>query len=405
MDYDLSIRDLCRETSFKLPYKINWTNNNNEPNYFTFPKKLSGTEASIIILSSENFPTGSSNDGPAFFSVKKAIETNRITNNTLEFCVVDNAIPSFAWACSQFGIKCIIRTPQLTHKYFIKKAKDYNAEVIYEGVKSIDVAKISKHHSNKKNFISQYECFQSYIYHSIVTSYWANKAITNRGTSKIVITSYPSSSGALSGTGAALKKLFPYSKNLIAEPNGSALLNGLRKPKDIFLGFGLPYIPLIHNILGTDYTIAVDEHETIKVLKCIEQFSDKIMELYNIDSRELKSLKNKLGLSTIASIIGVINLAKQLYLKAEDSVIVISEDTAAPYMDLLKKEIIEDIDVKAIIDEAFVNSPFRRVLDITGQRQRERLFKKKNTHWLEKGVPNMTLERMTNPEYWDSILF
>ncbi len=65
----------------------------------------------------------------------------------------------------------------------------------------------------------------------------------------------------------------------------------------------------------------------------------------------------------------------------------------------------EDIDVKPIIDDAFVNSPFRRVLDVTGQRQRERLFKKKNSFWLEKGVPNMTLERMKSPEYWESILY
>lgn len=404
MDYNLTIRDLNRDT-VNLPYRLNWTTNSNDVNFFCFPKKLSGTDANILILTSDNFPTRSSNDGPAYFSVKKAIETNRVVKNSLEICVVDNAIPSFAWACSQFGIHCIIRAPQLTHPYFIKKAKDYGAEIIFEGVKNIDVEKIVKNHSNKKNFISGYECFQSYLYHSIVTSNYINKALISRGSSKIVITAYPSSSGALTGATATLKKMFPYSKNLLVEPSNSALLNGDRKSKDLFYGYGVPYIPLIHNILGTDYTIPIDELEVIRVLKCIEEFSDKIEQVYGIDSREIKNLKTRLGLSTVASIIGVINLAKQLYLKEDDNVIVISEDTAEPYLELLKNEIMEDIDVKPIIDEAFVNSPFRRVLDVTGQRQRERLFKKKNTYWLDKGVPNMTLERMKTAEYWESILY
>ena len=225
------------------------------------------------------------------------------------------------------------------------------------------------------------------------------------GDNKIVITSYPASSGALTGTAASLKKMYPYSKNLVIEPEKAAILNGSRKSKELFHGYGSPYVPLIHNILGTDYTISVNELEVVKVLKCIEEYSDKIMQEYNIESQEIMNLKTKLGLSTIASIIGVINLAKQLYLKADDSVVVISEDTAEPYLDLLKNEIMEDIDVKPIIDDAFVNSPFRRVLDVTGQRQRERLFKKKNSFWLEKGVPNMTLERMKSPEYWESILY
>lgn len=404
MDYNLSIRDLNRD-GINLPYKLNWTTNNSEPNFFCFPKKLSGTEANIIILTSDNFPTRSSNDGAAYFSVKKAIENNRVVKNTLEICVVDNAIPSFAWACNQFGIKCVIRTPQLTHPFFIKKAKDYGAQIIFEGVKSLDVEKIVKNHSNNKNFISGYECFQSYLYHSIVTTNYINKALLAKGSGKIIITAYPSSSGALTGAAASLKKMYPYSKNLLVEPSKAALLNGDRKSRDLYYGFGVPYIPLIHNILGTDYTIPTEETEVLRVLKCIEDFSDKIQEVFNIDSREIKNLKGKLGLSTIASIIGVINLAKQLYLKEDDNVIVISEDTAEPYLDLLKNEIMEDIDVKPIIDEAFVNSPFRRVLDVTGQRQRERLFKKKNTYWLEKGVPNMTLERMKTQGYWDSILY
>jgi cysteine synthase len=404
MDFNLSVRDLCREGSSSLPYRINWTNNNNEPNFITFPKKLTGTEANVLILCSDNFPTGSSNDGAAFFAVKKAIETNRVINNTLEFCVVDNAIPSFAWACAQFGLKCIIRTPQLTHRYFLKKALSYGAKIIHEGVKYIDVVKIAKNHSNKKNFISQYECFESYIYHSIVTSYYANKAVSTKGNNKLIICSYPSSSGALTGAASALKKIYPYSKNLAAEPSKAAILNGARKSKELFHGFGVPYIPLIHNVLGTDYAVSINETETIKVLKCIEDYDNKIIEAYNIDSREIKSLKNKIGLSTIACLIGIINLAKQLYLKQDDNVLVISEDTSAPYLDLLKREIIEDIDVKHIIDEAFVDSPFRRILDITGQRQRERVFKNKNYFWLEKGVPNMTLERMKNQEYWESIL-
>ena len=101
--------------------------------------------------------------------------------------------------------------------------------------------------------------------------------------------------------------------------------------------------------------------------------------------------------------ISAINLAEQLHLNSEDNVLIIGEDTAIPYKEVLKAELLEDIEVRQIIDEAFVKTKFRPIIDVTGQRQRERLFKKKNDFWVRRGMDESTMENMRKKEYWDKL--
>lgn len=194
----ITYKELNNDTS-KLGFSINWRKSSGEISKAVLPKNIVGTKANVIVLSPDNFPTGSSNDGSAYFNVKHMIENKRIQANTLEVLAFDSAIISYAWACSVMGVKCIIKTPENTNPYWLKKAEGYGAKIEFEGVKISDASRIIDSNRKKINFISDVQSSITYSYHANVTANAITKAVEGSGNSKVVLLSYPVSSGGLSG--------------------------------------------------------------------------------------------------------------------------------------------------------------------------------------------------------------
>jgi len=398
----ISYKDLLNEkTQPSLP--LNWRKPSGEISRVVLPSQITGTKANIIILTPDSFPTASSYDGAAYFNLRYMIENKRLRANTVEVCAMDSAIVSYAWAASILGIKCTIRVPQMTYPYWIKKASDFGAKIEYEGVKTLDVTRIIDSNKKKEHFISEFQSPISYSYHAQITGRAISKAVEGIGNSKMVILSYPASSGGITGASDTAKKNFPYSKTIVVEPETSSTFYNNKKGLHKLYGMGYGFIPFIHNIMATDYVMLIEDEEAIKTLKCIEDFGSKIASEFKIDTKAIKPLVQKLGISTVACAISAINLAEQLHLSSEDNVLIIGEDTAMPYKEVLKAELLEDIEVRQIIDEAFVKTKFRPIIDVTGQRQRERLFKKKNDFWIRRGIDESIMENMRKKEYWDKL--
>ncbi|MBN1114495.1 MAG: pyridoxal-phosphate dependent enzyme [Oligoflexia bacterium] len=402
LDISLSYNDLITEGGGKA-FNLGWEKTSGGVNKIVFPKCLTGTEANIIVLLPDHFPTCSPNDATAFFTLKYMMDNKRISNNTVEVCAFDSAMPAYAWVCSVLDLKCIIRTHQQTSQYWIKRAQDYGAEIKFEGVNNTEATKIIDANKTKTNFVSQFNSLVAYTYHRTVTREWVNKAVMGMGNNKVVLFAYPASSGSLTGAAASVKSMFPYSKNLLVEPSSCPTFYNNKKGSHKIGGMGYGFIPFIHNILATDYVMTIDDEEIIKSLKCIEEYSDTIISQFNADSKTIKPIVEKLGLSTIACIIASINLAQQLYLKDDDNIVVLAEDSAMPYHDLFKSVHLGDIDVRSTLEEAFLSSRYIPILDVTGQRQRERLFKKKKDYWVKRGIDEKLLDEMREPEFWENL--
>lgn len=398
----ISYKDL-NNTKLKPSLPINWRNGSSVISKTIMPKELTGTKANIIVLSPDNFPTGSSYDGTAYFNLRYMIEHKKLKNNTVEVCALDSAIVSYAWASSVLGIKCIIRVPQMSYPYWLKKAADFGAKIEFEGTKLLDVTRIIDSNRKKENFLSEFTSTISYTYHSNVTGSVISKAVEDLGNNKVVILAFPASSGGITGAAATVKKNFPYSKTIVVEPDECSTFYNNKRGGHRLYGSGYGFIPYIHNLIATDYVMVAEQDEVSKTLKCIEDFSNKIATDFNIDTRTSKKISHKFGLSTLACVISAINLAQQLHLGPEDNVVVVGEDTASPYKEAVKLELIEDMDVRTIIEDAFIKSKFRPIIDVTGQRQRERLFKKKNDFWIRRNINESILENMKKKEFWDKL--
>jgi cysteine synthase len=398
----ITYKELNNESS-KLGFSINWRQPSGEISKVLLPKNIVGTKANVIVLSPDNFPTGSSSDGVAYFNVKYMIENKRLQANTLEVLAFDSAIISYAWACSTMGVKCIIKTPENALPYWLKKAEGYGAKIEFEGVKISDASRIIDSNRKKTNFISDVQSPITYTYHANITSNAITKAVEGSGNSKVVLLSYPVSSGGFSGAAFINKKNFPYSKNILIEPTSGPTFYSNKRTSNKSINTSYGFIPYIHNIMGTDYVMLIDDADASKTLKCIEQFSAKMATEFKTDSKHIKQLVGKFGLSTVASIIGIVTLADQLHLREDDNVVIIGEDTSAPYKEIIKNQEVEEIDVKSTIEEILIKDNFRPIIDVTGQRQRERLFKKKNDFWLRRGADDNILGKMREKNYWDNL--
>ncbi len=395
----INYKELLNNAVPTLP--LNWRKPSGEIDRIIIPKNMTGTKANIIVLSPDSFPTGSANDGPAYFNLKQMAEGKK--QSTVEVCAFDSAIASYAWAAAQLDIKCTIKTPQMSHPYWIKKAKDYGAKVEFEGVKIIDASRIIDLNKKKPNFVSQFQSAAGYMFHQTVTGTAIEKAVDGIGDSKVSLLAYPASSGALTGAAISSKKKFPYSKNMLVEPSESSTFYDNKKGAHKIYGMGYGFIPYIHNIYATDYVMLAEEDETLKTLKCIEDFGNKIASEFNIDSKSIKALVQKIGLSGMASLICSINLAQQLRFNEDDNIVIISEDTSVPYKEIIRAEQIQDIDTKHIIEESLIKQKFRLFMDVTGQRQRERLFKKKADFWARRGSDENILNKMRDRDFWNNL--
>ncbi|MCX6111863.1 MAG: hypothetical protein NTY22_01045 [Proteobacteria bacterium] len=398
----ISYKDLFSENTHPS-LNINWRRSSGEISKVIVPSQITGTKANIIVMTPDSFPTSSSYDGVAYFNLRYMIENKKIKNNTVEVCALDSAIVSYAWAASVLGLKCILRIPQMTYPYWIKKATEFGAKIEFEGVKTLDVTRIIDSNKKKENFVSEFQSPISYSYHAQITGRAISKAVEGIGNSKAVVIAYSASSGGITGASSTAKKNFPYSKTIVVEPEACSTFYNNKKGVHKLYGMGYGFIPYIHNIMATDYVMPIEEDEAIKTLKCIEDFGSKIASEFKIDTKMVKPMVQKFGISTVACIMAAINLAEQLYLHSDDNVVIIGEDTAIPYKEVLKSELIEDIEVKQIIEEAFIKIKFRPLVDVTGQRQRERLFKKKNDFWIRRGIDESILENMRKKEYWDKL--
>ena len=103
-------------------------------------------------------------------------------------------------------------------------------------------------------------------------------------------------------------------------------------------GIGDKLVPLIHNVMNTDFVVDVSDKATDN-LNLV--FNTKIGKEYLINKLGLKnSLVNTLpefGLSSIANIIASIKLAKYMNLGKEDAIITVATDGADLYLSELEK--------------------------------------------------------------------
>ncbi|MBO6490361.1 MAG: hypothetical protein HVK24_01490, partial [Pelagibacteraceae bacterium] len=172
-------------------------------------------------------------------------------------------------------------------------------------------------------------------------------------------------------------------------------------------GIGDKLVPLIHNVMNTDFVVDVSDKATDN-LNLV--FNTKIGKEYLINKLGLKnSLVNTLpefGLSSIANIIASIKLAKYMNLGKEDAIITVATDGADLYLSELEKT---KNNYQGAFDNAACSNIYKKYLKEIdsdnmlelSQNDKERIFNLGYYTWVEQqGVSLSNFEKRKDQQFW-----
>ena len=176
-------------------------------------------------------------------------------------------------------------------------------------------------------------------------------------------------------------------------------------------GIGDKHVPLIHNVMGSDFVIGVSDaaSDTLNLLFNTTVGRQFLAQRLGLGQEALAALGD-LGLSSIANVIGAIKYAKYMDLGAEDAVLTVATDGAAMYETELgraEKRLGRNFDALAAA-EVFGRHLLGAATDHTvelDRRGRERIFNLGYYTWVEQqGIALADFDARRDQAWWDGLM-
>ncbi|HEX9905828.1 MAG TPA: pyridoxal-phosphate dependent enzyme [Propylenella sp.] len=262
--------------------------------------------------------------------------------------------------------------------------------------------------------LNQFAEFGNYIVHRAVTGPALEKIIDAvRGDTAWNARAFVAASGS-AGTLAAGDYLKERHGTAIAVVEAAEcptlLLNGYGEHN--IQGIGDKHVPLIHNVLNTDYVIGVSDRSTdaLNVLFNTAAGRAFLARRKGLPAPEIDKL-SCLGLSGIANVIAAIKLARYMQLGAEEAVITVATDDATLYRTELEKSEaelaggpIDEVDAAEIFGRHLAAITTDNLIETT-RRDRERMFNLGYYTWVEQqNVSLADFDRRRDQAFWDDLM-
>ncbi len=408
-------------------FRISWKNEPKEKgglyqgvNYIEIPSQISGVNARIIALVGKWFPTGSHKVGATFGCLVPRLVTGQFdpTTEKAVWPSTGNYCRGGAYVADLLSCESIAILPEGMSQERFDWLSKVAGEVIGTPGSESNVKEIfDKSWELKRNrdnvvVFNQFDEFGNHLFHYEVTGQAMEELLQQiispgekyRG---IVLTS--GSSGTM-GCADYLKELYPESKLAVGEALQcpTLLLNGFGAHR--IEGIGDKHVPWIHNVKNTDMVIAVDDEDTMSLLRL---FNEPIGREYLIEQGVQKSFVENLpllGISGIANIIGAIKFAKYYELDKNDIVLTVLTDSMELYQSRLA-EMRKDKPYYSKLDAAVAYYEHLRGLSIDYMDELN-YFSKKRIHnlkyytWIEqqgKDLEELNAQWYDSENYWGII--
>ena len=407
-------------------FRVHWFNNRDHigfskvPEHVVLPNEFTGVEAKIIVNVGRLFPLIAAHKVLAAYGCLLP----RILNGDFDYSKQKAVWPSTGNYCRGgvaisriLGLKSVAILPEGMSKerfdWLDKWIEDPKNIIKTSGtesnVKEIFDACNKLKKDPKNDIIDQFTEYYNYSIHRAVTGPSFEKSFLQvKKDSNLNARFYVCASGS-SGTLAA----GDYLKNSLGTL--TAVVEALECPTLLKNGYGEhniqgigdKLVPLIHNVMNTDFVVDVSDKATDN-LNLV--FNTKIGKEYLINKLGLKnSLVNTLpefGLSSIANIIASIKLAKYMNLGKEDAIITVATDGADLYLSELEKT---KNNYQGAFDNAACSNIYKKYLKEIdsdnmlelSQNDKERIFNLGYYTWVEQqGVNLSDFEKRRDQQFW-----
>ncbi len=347
---DVGLWDINSYNLFRITWK-------NEPqkkgglfggvNFIELPPELTGVKARIFALIGKWFPTGAHKVGATFGCLVPRLVTGQFdpTSQKAVWPSTGNFCRGGAYDAELLSCESIAILPEgMSKERFDWLAKVAGEVIATPGTESNVKEIFDKTWELKKTrdnvvIFNQFEEFGNHLWHYEVTGQAMEEVLSQVMSLKdsyagVVLTT--GSAGTI-GCGDYLKEKFPTSKIAAGEALQcpTLLSNGFGAHR--IEGIGDKHIPWIHNLKNTDLVIAVDDNNTMSIIRL---FNEPAGKEYLREQKVPDDIIEKLplmGISSVANMIMAIKFAKYYELTEKDIVLTVFTDSMELYGSRLKE--------------------------------------------------------------------
>ncbi|MDR2247035.1 MAG: pyridoxal-phosphate dependent enzyme [Treponema sp.] len=336
-------------------FRITWKNERKDsgglyggPNFIELPRALTGVDARIICMAGKFFPTGCHKVGAAFGCLVPRLVTGQFDAERQKavWPSTGNYCRGGAFNSKLLAVDSIAILPEgMSRERFEWLSKIAGEVIATPGTESNVKEIFDKTHelrTTRKDVLifNQFEEMGNYLWHYTVTGTAIAEAFESiRGAdgnfAGVCLTS--GSAGTL-GSGDYLKQRYPASKIAVGEALQcpTILNNGFGAHR--LEGIGDKHIPWVHNVKNTDMAIAIDDKDSIAILRLFNEAAGKDYLVKEAGvSTEKADLLALMGISGISNMLCAIKFAKYYELGPSDVVATVLTDSVEMYLSRIEE--------------------------------------------------------------------
>ena len=408
-------------------FRVHWFNKRDHtkfldvPEHIVLPSEFTGVDAKIIVNLGRYFPLITAHKVLAAYGCLLP----RILNGSFDYTAHKAVWPSTGNYCRGgvaiskiLGFKSVAILPEGMSKerfdWLEKWVEDKNDIIKTTGTESnvkeiYDACNLLEKDKNN-DIINQFDEYYNYATHRAITGSSFEKSFLNvKGETDLQARFYVSASGS-SGTLAAGDYL---KENLNAQ---IAVVEATECPTLLYNGYGEhniqgigdKHVPLIHNVMNSDYVVGVSDEATnnLNLLFNTDEGKNYLIKRKGFEKNFVDRLP-EFGFSSIANIIASIKLAKKMKLTKNDAIITVATDGADLYETELAKtkkqfsKIYDQVTCAEIFAKNFEAITVDHTLELS-QIDKERIFNLGYYTWVEQqGTSLEEFESRRNQSFWD----
>ena len=347
----LSARDRGDELDPANLYNITWKNRDGAVYAYRLPNELTGVDASIVVLYSKDFPTGSHKVGATYsVTMEKQLEGEIVPGeHTVVWPSTGNYGIGGAWVSPRMGYDSLVLLPEEMSQERFDKIETYGSRFIKtpgceSNVKEIYDLTWKLREQPEIRIANQFEVMANYRFHYHVTGNSAAEAVAGlaaAGECGPDVKGFVSSMGS-SGTIAAgdrLKQLHRDCRIVGLEPIQCPTIYSNGFGGHDIQGIGDKHVTWIHNVMNMDAIMCIDDIECKQGLQLL---TDPVGREYlvgrgGVPADAVETLSGIMGISGVCNVLGAIKTAKFWGLGAEDTIVTVATDAIDRYHSVMKQ--------------------------------------------------------------------
>ena len=334
-------------------FRINWKNHEQSGgfgrvNFLELPPELTGVKTRIFALVGKFFPTGAHKVGATFGPLVSRLVSGQFdpTRQKAVWPSTGNYCRGGAYNSYLLGCQAVAILPQEMSRERFEWLKTVGAEIIAtpgceSNVKEIydKCWELKATRGDEVVVLNQFEEFTNPLWHYEVTSAAMVEVLGQELKEGQRFSGVGLSTGSAGTIGCAdkLKKLYPHLKLCASEALQCPTLlnNGFGGHR--IEGIGDKHIPWVHNVKNTDMLAAIDDEDTIRLIRLFNEPAGQEHLLRSGVPEETVANLHLLGISSVCNLLTSIKLARYYEMDENDAVFTIFTDSMEMYQSRLEE--------------------------------------------------------------------